>query len=135
MSALQLSDDRRAAQRIPLRTQLVVHFTQGAVRWTETDAVLIDLSADGMFIHCDRTPRAGQHVLVGLLHRTSGLCAAWGHVVRFNGWGGFGVQFKRINHPLASLIAELAEVDEDERSATVARSIDAQVWIDTDDPF
>ena len=115
--------------------QITVHFTYGQLRWTETDSVLVDLSSRGMFIRCDRVPGEGQPVLVGLLHKQRGLCAAWGRTVRFDGMGGFGVHFKRTNNPLSEFIGELAEVADDERGGVMARALDARVWIDVDDPF
>ncbi|MCG8419179.1 MAG: PilZ domain-containing protein [Proteobacteria bacterium] len=131
----QVAEERRCAERIPLSMQITVHFTEGDSRWTETDATLVDLSSDGMFIRCDRMPRSGQHILVGLLHHKRGLCAAWGQTVRFDGWGGFAVQFKRINHPLSEFVSELANLAITERNQLVSSAMDARIWIDANDPF
>ena len=135
MTAVHEITERRAAERIPLAMNIVVHFTYGQLRWTESASLLVDLSSRGMFIRCERVPREGQPVLVGLLHKGRGLCAAWGKTVRFDGMGGFGVEFKRINNPLSDFVGELSEVAAEERGAIMARALDARVWIDVDDPF
>ena len=135
MTAAQAIQERRLAQRIAMRTQITVHFTDGGIRWAETDATLVDLSSEGLLIDCDRMPRQGQHILLGLKHPERGLCAAWGETVRRNGCGGFGVQFKRINNSLGELVREIADTPESERAGLLAEALDAKVWIDTDDPF
>jgi len=105
------------------------------VQWTETDATLVDLSEHGMFVRCDRVPRADQHILVGLVHHERGLCAGWGKTIRFDHEGGFGVKFKRINKILAGFVTELAAQSPAARDERLASSIEARIWIDSSDPF
>ena len=133
MAVLALAPDRRTAERIHLGFQIVVNYNDGTVRWTETDATLVDVSQVGMFVRSDRTPRDGQRILVHVMHNRRGLCAAWGHAVRFDGWGGFGVNFRRINDSLSGFIGELALANAYRRSEIMESALDARIWIDSSD--
>jgi hypothetical protein len=122
--------ERRNHARILLAGQITVHFKGGEIRWTETDATLVDLSNGGMFIRCDRMPRPGQRILVGLMHDDRGLGAAWGKAVRVDGWGGFGVEFDRTNERMDELVGEIALSSPGTRGEEFAGTVDGRIWIE-----
>ena len=123
--------ERRGNQRVPLDIQVTMHFN-GAARWTETDAALIDLSAHGMFVRTDRNPSPGHRILLGIINEELGLCAAWGRAVRFDGWGGFGVRFGRTNDPLLAFIRQLGLLSPSGRTDALTAPIDARIWIEAE---
>jgi hypothetical protein len=130
MTGIAGARERRNHERILLAGQITVHFKDKEIRWTETDATLVDLSSGGMFIRCDRMPRQGQRVLIGLMHEDRGLCAAWGKAVRVDGWGGFGVEFNRTNDRLTELVGELQLASPQNRGEQFAGAVDARIWIE-----
>ncbi len=122
--------ERRTAERILLDLPVTMSFNAGGVRWTETDAALVDVSPSGMFIRCDRQPGDDNRILIGLLHPRFGLCAAAGKLARCDGWGGFGVQFERCNDALLRLVDELGRLAPGQRSSATAGHLEARVWIE-----
>lgn len=126
---IQPQFNRRNAVRVPFGIQVTVSF-KGTELWTEADAALIEISASGMQVRCDRRPRGDQTVMIGFLWHGHGLCAAVGTPVRYERWGSFGVCFTRINYTLRSLLTHLEEASDRERSQVFADIADAQVWIE-----
>jgi hypothetical protein len=122
--------ERRDRERLPLGVQVLLTFNSGPSRWTETDAAVVDISPDGMFVRCDRVPDLGQRVLVGFMDERGHLCAAAGRMVRFDGWGGFGVRFDSVNESLAEFIRALQLATPAGRAGVIASARDVRVWIE-----
>jgi hypothetical protein len=122
--------ERRLRERVGIGREITVSFTDGAARWTETDAVLVDLSPRGAFVRADRVPGHGQRTLFGMVDAQGGLCAAAGRVVRFDGYGGFGVRFGCVNALLGGVLQELSLVTSQRREPTLNRLSDLRMWIE-----
>ncbi len=117
--------DRRAAERLVVDMPITMSIHRGSRAWTETDAEIVDLSAGGMFVRCDRVPAGGGRILVCINSSSKGLCAATGDSVRIDERGGFGVQFKRVNAAMMDLLNERRD-----KAAFLQDVPDAQVWVD-----
>jgi len=100
--------DRRACDRIPVDHQLVLQFGADA-SWLETDASLVDLSFEGMFVRCDRVPKPSQRAFLVIRHPLLGNCLAAGAPIRFID-GGFGVRFHRTNDVMKDAIVTLSHL-------------------------
>lgn len=122
--------ERRRTERHTVGLQVTITFNRGGYRWTETDAALIDMSATGMFVRCDRVPQDDARILLGFLLPDGSLCAAAGRPVRFDGWGGFGVRFESANQSLVEFLRDLELVDPGRRALMVAEARDARIWIE-----
>ena len=123
--------ERRQRERVGIDRAITVSFTEGLARWTETDAVLVDLSPRGAFIRADRVPNHGQRALFGMVHCHGGLCAAAGRIVRFDGWGGFGVQFRCVNTILARVVHTLSLLGPQQRPTALHQLKDLRMWLES----
>ena len=121
--------DRRVAERLHIATQVFIRFT-GPHRWAETDAMLVDISSEGMRIRCDRKPQLTQDVRLGFLWQGHGLCGARGRPLRIDDDGCFVVRFATKNHCFDSFLSELHPLNDNELKSAFENTQRRQVLVD-----
>src|SRR5690606_10820258 len=109
--------------------RMIVHFKGGDVRWEEVDATLVDVSRQGMLVRCERQPQEGERVLVGMVYRAHGLCAAWGRTVRLDERG-FGIALRRSDERWNTLIDDLFSLSPARRSQYLAGHATGRLWVE-----
>lgn len=109
---------------------MIVHFKDRDARWAELDATLVNVSRGGMLVRCERVPHPSDRVLVGMIYRAHGLCAAWGRAVRASD-GRFAIALRRSDERWASLIDELVTMSPTERTQRLASGTSGRLWVES----
>jgi hypothetical protein len=127
MVALSRLVDRRNHGRVPVGLTIVATF-EGAARWIETDAELVDVSVGGMALRTDRRPRPGDRVSFELRLPGEQACTAAGRVVARRAGGACAVAFDAMTESMRRLLVALTDAAPELRRGLLAELVRPAIW-------